>query len=425
MKNLLKSVKLLLLVFVLVIVSCICVNAEDTSLIPVSSAKGSGNTFNESFDHYSYSNAQLYRQNGELYFYSDIMNNAKKKQYISVEVLLFDKDGKNIGIFNYCSNKDYETEFSGKELTTENAISFNYKLTSKYLADPESNKLDDVVSFAIISDNEYCKVGGYDKYKGKDINAIVKMNTEVTSGTRFDNMMNTINKYIPINGLNLNFSTGMIIIIVIIIISLALWIIYGSFLNKLHDKMYRKTTPLAYVPIANGYICVKMAFGSIIGYAYLGITIFGALLTLINLGFISAIANLILIVAFIIDIIKLITGNYDMCYLDGQKNNVLVNNFNKVKNTNDNKKNNNDTESVDNLINRMNSEQEDKNKTNEYGYNQKDNVVESLMGMSNKQSLDDDNTTEDVNVGGNNNQNNNNNNNDDNSRDSDLSRFFR
>ena len=72
----------------------------------------------------------------------------------------------------------------------------------------------------------------------------------------------------------------------------------GKFLNKLHNAMYKTTTALAYVPIANNYLCVKMAFGKIIGLSYLGVVLLGSLIGLIGFGFISIIANLALIVAF-------------------------------------------------------------------------------------------------------------------------------
>ena len=69
------------------------------------------------------------------------------------------------------------------------------------------------------------------------------------------------------------------------------------------------------------------------------------------------------------------------------------------------------------------------NQPNEYGYNQEDNVKESLMGVSTDKALDEDNSNNNfednmnVNLGSSNTNNEQNNNND--SGESDLSKFFR
>ena len=205
-------------------------------------------------------------------------------------------------------------------------------------------------------------------------------------------------KYIPIHKVNVGFGISIVIVIVVLIVFIAIWVLYGKFLNKLHNAMYKTTTALAYVPIANNYLCVKMAFGKIIGLSYLGVVLLGSLIGLIGFGFISIIANLALIVAFVLDIVKLVTSKYDLCYLDTSKNNVIVNNF-------------------DNVNNNV------QNQTNEYGYSQDSNVKESLIGVSSSNTLDDD--ISNVNDNNNNIINNNVNNNDDNSGESDLSKFFR
>ena len=414
-----KKLKLLLFTFIVAFVSCINVNAAEPFLVPVSSSFTANQGAINTFEHYTYDSNQIYKQGNELFFYSNIKNNTEKPRAICLEALLFDENKKNIGVFNYNSLKDYETQYASKKLQSGESISFNYKIINKYLADQKKNTLEDVAFYAFINDNQYCKVGGYNKYSGQSFDEIVSGIGTVKSGTKFDALVSQINKYIPIDGINVGLGVGAVIAIVVFIIVLALWIAFGSFLNKLHNAMYNKTTALAYVPIANSYLCVKMAFGKIIGLSYLGVSLLGGLLSIVGFGFVVAIANLALIEAFVLDIVKLVTGKYDLCYLDNANNNVIVDNFNKNNNNNNNFINNDNNNVVTEFEN-----PNDQKQANEYGYSQDNNVKESLMGVSTDKSLDEDNSSsnDNVNVGGNNTNNNQNN---DNSEESDLSRFFR
>ena len=408
-----KRIKLFIFALVVVFISSINVNATEPFLVPVNSSLSQNQGSINTFEHYTYNTTQIYKQGNELYFYSNIKNNTSSIRSVCVEALLFDKNEKNIGVFNYSSAKDYETQYASKKLQSGETISFNYKIIDKYLADKDKNTLNDIAYYSILNDNEYCKVGGYDNYYGKTFNEIVSDIGTVKSGTKFDALVSKINKYIPIDGINVGIGVGAIFVIVGIIIFLAIWIAFGSFLNKLHNAMYRRTTALAYVPIANCYLCVKMAFGKIIGLSYLGVSLLGGLLTIVGFGFVVAIANLALIAAFILDIVKLVTGKYDLCYLDNSNNNVIVDNFNKGNNNSFiNNTNNNNSQ-----FNNTNTQKQ----TNEYGYSQDNNVKESMIGVSTDKSLDDNSNMNDNNT----NNNTNNNNNNDNSDESDLSRFFR
>lgn len=387
------------------------VYADDTAFtVPVGGAFNSGQGAINTFETYTYDMHQMYLQGGDLYFYSNIKNNTSSAKYIAVEVLLFDKNDRNIGIFNYCSDNDYETQFSDAKINPNQTVQFTYKLYPKYLADQEKNSLGDIASYSIAFDNKYCKIGGYDKYKGKTLDEIVKDNNVAPNGSKFDMIISNINKYIPLDGINIGMGIGIIIIIAIFIVFLAIWVAYGAFLNNLHEKMYNKKTVLAYIPITNNYLCAKMAFGKIIAFSYLGVAFFGGMLTVLGISFITFLANLVLLVAFVLDIVKLITGKYDLLYLDTSKNNVIVDNTN-------NNQNNNFVQ----------------NQTNEYGYSQDNNIRESMMGVNINKTIEeeDNNRNVDVNVGTggfNSNtepDNSNNNNNNDDSGDSDLSRFFR
>ena len=410
-----KRIKLLVTALIVAFISCINVYAYEPFLSEVAPSLNQNMGAINTFEHYTYDMNQIYKQGEELYFYSVIKNNSEKKRFISVEVLLFDKDEKNIGVFNYCSGKDYESELSKYEMKAGENVTLNKKITDKYLANPTKNTLNDIASYAFIKENEFCKIGGYKNYYGKTFNEITGSLDKVESGTKFDALISTINRYVPIDGLNLGLGVGVIIAIVVFVIFLAIWVAFGAFLNKLHRAMYGRTTALAYVPIANSYLCVKMAFGKIVGLSYLGVSLLGGLLTLIGFGFVVAIANLAIMVAFILDIVKLVTGKYDLCYLDNTNNNVIVDNFNNANNAQG--FNNNQP-----MQNQQMQNQPMGNQTNAYGYSQDNNVKESMIGVSTNKSLDDDKNNDNMNS---NNQNNNNQNNDDNSGDSDLSRFFR
>ena len=411
-----KKIRLFILTLI-TFITCINVYAADPVLVPVNSSG-----VNNNFEHYSYSSTQVTREGNDLYYSSTIKNNNKKASSICLEILLFNKEEKNIGVFNYNSSKDYESQFSSYKIPSGGTVAFRYKIIDKYLANKDKDSLNDVAYFSVLSDNEYCKIGGYDNYYGKSFKSIVSNIGVVHSGTKFDALISKINKYIPIDGLNVGFGVGTIIIIVSIVIGLAIWFAFGAFLNKLHNAMYRNTTGLVYVPIANSYLCVKMAFGKIVAFSYLGVCLLGGLLTLVGFGFIIILAGLVMLGAFILDIVKLITGNYDLCNLDNIKNNVVVDNFN--NNGNNNGFINNNTNNMNNNNQTFNNQ----NQVNEYGYSQDDNVKESLMGVSTGKSLEEDNTSNfdnnmNVNTGSSNTDNNQTNNDD--SEESDLSRFFR
>ena len=408
--------KIIIFIISFLFLTTLNVYADDTAFtVPVGSSFNQNQGAINTFETYTYDLHQMYLQGGDLYFYSNIKNNTSSAKYIAVEVLLFDKDDRNIGIFNYCSDNDYETQFSDYKINPNQSVQFTYKIFPKYLADQEKNTLGDVASYSIAFDNKYCKIGGYDKYKGKTLDEIVKDNNVAPSGSKLDIMISNINRYIPLDGINLGMGIGIVIIIAVLIVCIAIWVAYGAFLNNLHERMYNKKTALAYIPITNNYLCVKMAFGKIIGFSYLGVAFFGGMVSVFGINFITFLASLVLIVAFILDIVKLVTGKYELLYLDTSKNNVIVDNTNNNQNVNQN----------NNFV---------QNQTNEYGYSQDNNIRESMMGVNVNNSIEeDDNHNMNVSVGTgvfnsntepDNNNSNNNNSNDD-SGDSDLSRFFR
>ena len=106
-----RKIKLLLFAFIVSIITCINVNAQ----VPVLAAVGS-TIVSSNYEHYSYSNTQIYRQGNELFINSTVKNNKKKNSSICIEVLLFDENKNNINkIKHKISFEEAKTVFYDEE----------------------------------------------------------------------------------------------------------------------------------------------------------------------------------------------------------------------------------------------------------------------------------------------------------------------
>ena len=103
------------------------------------------------------------------------------------------------------------------------------------------------------------------------------------------------------------------------LIGLVALIGYGLLLNSLYKRMHARTSILSYIPMTNLYIAVKLAFGKKIAWGFYLLCILSLFIayssssmtfTYILIGLVG--------VATLIDIIKLITGKYDM-FVVGKK----------------------------------------------------------------------------------------------------------
>lgn len=176
-------------------------------------------------------------------------------------------------------------------------IAFTLKVTNKYLVDGKS--LSDVSYIVILSDNEYCKIGGADNYAGKTISQIQDM--EVGSYSGVGELLDQL-------------KMDSIIVLVLLIF---FWLVYSILLNMLYMRMYKKKTILAWIPICNNYLYVKQSFGKIVANIYILLCFLGIFLKLsinINILFILSIVS---IISFIVVIIKLITRKYDLFVIGG------------------------------------------------------------------------------------------------------------
>ena len=313
--------------FLAVIVSffTINVNAEElNTLYPIDSVI-SIQTKNFSYSGMKFNSGVKDRNGYPVISFGSITNNSKstKPIPISIDILMFDSNQKNIGFITYCSEKDLDTDYSGAVIRQNESLPFNLSIVKKYFVKEKS--YSDVAYFSVLDDNEYCKVGAYDKYEGLTYEEI-KNGITKTEKSPAD----------KINDLIFSLGAGVGFIGVFIFILLFVYIIYGVILNALYKRMYAEKTVLAYLPFTNVYITIKLAFGSMIAKIYMILYFLSFGLVFLHLEILTAILSLVSGVAFILVIIKLITGKYDLLYFEpsvnNTNNNVGLNEYNNYSN---------------------------------------------------------------------------------------------
>lgn len=251
---------------------------------------------------------------------------------ISINVLLFDSEEKNIGYVTYCSEKDYDGDYSGYTIKSSQSSPFTIKLVKKYFVNKDDTlksqyTFNDIAYYSILDDNHFCKVGGYDKYKGltlEQINGGELSNAKTKTVFNFSDIIPSI-------------SGGVLVIVISLLIVFIALFIFGSILNALYKRMYAEKTALAYIPITNSYVCVKLAFGKIVSLVYIILFFISIPLSFAGVGMIfSSLLGIFCSIAFIVVIIKLITKKYDLFYFEPSvKSNInQVSNYNSDVSTN-------------------------------------------------------------------------------------------
>lgn len=255
--------------------------------------------------------------------FNSIINNTISKTPVSVNILLFDNDQKNIGIVTYCSNKDYGSNYEGFKLNGNQAAPFSIKISNnKYFV--KGKGPGDVKYISILDENKYCKIGGYNNYEGLTVD-------EITNGISTDSKSELkLSKYLE------EFKeSGVMGIILPIAIALIIFIVYGTIINSLYKKIYSKSSFLAYIPVGNIFVTFQVSFGKIV--AFIGTLLFVASIGLFFIGikFILYIIGVLVLIAFLIVLIKLFTKKYDLLLLEPsiQTNVSLENNNIEVNNT--------------------------------------------------------------------------------------------
>ncbi len=412
------------------------VNAQEykvMELIPVDSA-ATVTTERFLYSDFVY-NSNLDSKGNNVINFNSIKNISDSKASVGINILLFDENKKNIGYVTYCSKKDLDSDYYDYQLSPQQDSSFSVRVTKKYFANGDDLAASAVKYISVYDDNKYCHIGGYAKYEGLTIEEIsggaVTYTTsegEKISSDVVDLLFNSIGKLI-------------FVVIGILLVSL---IVCGVILNALYKRMYAKTTPMAYIPLLNNYIAVKMAFGEMVGKFYLVGFCLGFVLAFVGINILAMAVSFLSIVSFVVVIIKLITKKYDLFYYEPSiKNSAnLKNNMDKASNNSVNVINNtasnnnffngqvpesleeevNKEDIVDLNYNDVNNDFSNSFMNNNYGsqmndvQNTPDNSSISSGGLSSDNNFD-------MNVG--NTANSNNNSTSDNGGESDLSKFFK
>ena len=243
------------------------------------------------------------KYNNDIVTFGLITNNGISKVPVSINLLLFDDNQKNVGFISYCTNKDYGGNYEAFKLDANQSSPFSIKVVQKYFAKDKSSQ--DVKYISVLDENKYCKVGGYDNYKGLTID-------EIVNGISKKNKSRlSINRYVE------EFKeSGIIKLIFPIAIVLIVFIIYGSIVNSLNKNMYSKSTILAYLPIGNVFVTFRLAFGKIVAFIGLGLYLISLVFVLLKINIINYIVTVLDLMAFVLVIIKLITKKYDLFYLE-------------------------------------------------------------------------------------------------------------
>lgn len=209
----------------------IMVYAEDydvKTLIPVDT-KASVKTEKFDYNNFIYNSSVDAKGNGLITF-EGIKNNYVTKSFVSINILLFGEDQKNIGFLTYCSDKDLDSNYADYELKGNSSAPFSIKVVSKYFV--EGKGVKDVKYISVLDDNKYCQIGGYDKYKGLTLD-------EIVNGVNNKKNDNSIDKLI----IELQ-EKGIMPIIIMVLVGVALLVVFimiiSSIINKIKSNRINK-----------------------------------------------------------------------------------------------------------------------------------------------------------------------------------------
>lgn len=288
--------KKLLFVLTILLVLPFSVKADvynKNDLIPVDSY-ASVDTDMFSYNDFSYSSVADGKGNCFINFNS-ITNKTSEKKPVSIDVLLFDENKKNIGLVSYCSLKDYGNRYEGVQLNGGDSSVYSIKVGTKYMA---LNKMPvDVKYIVVMDENKYCYIGGYTKYQGMTMEQILgqeKIKDKTNDFFSFLDNKDLMKNVLIIGG------------IVILLFSL------GGLLNGIYSKLYGNNTIMSFVPVLNIYVLFRAAFGNVIGIiGFLVSCIVGVLYFLVSKVFLIPLI-IIISIPLLVDIIKFFTGNYSL-----------------------------------------------------------------------------------------------------------------
>lgn len=276
---------------------------ELNELIPINE---SATVKTEKFDYIDFS---LNSNRNNVIQFTSIHNNTLSKNPVSINILLFDQEEKNIGFVTYCSNKDYDSSYSGFQLGGGESSSFAITIASKYFGD-SGKTVEDIHYITVMDENKFCRIGGYSNYLGKTMKQILNPEEEKSS---FDFPFQ-----LPKLPKSFSFleNSRLISYALVGFCALLFFIGLGILFNSLHQKMYGKKTIFAYLPITDIYISIKTVFGKIVAIIFFICVVISGVLFYFNIRIALYIMGILWFISILLIIVKLITKNYDLFYFE-------------------------------------------------------------------------------------------------------------
>lgn len=183
------------LLIILVFSISLNVNAEDyklNTLIPVNT-KATVETDKFDYKNFMYDTNIDIKGNASIKFDS-IQNNTLSKIAVSINVLLFDENQKNIGYLTYCTDKDVSSNYAGFKLRANQASPFTINVTKRYFV--EGKTPSDVKFIAVRDENKYCQIGGYSNYNGLTLDEIINGKEETSNLPKLPKLDKNLFKYV-------------------------------------------------------------------------------------------------------------------------------------------------------------------------------------------------------------------------------------
>lgn len=319
-----------------------------------------------------------------------VTNKSGSRKPYSINILMFDSQQKNIGYITYCSTKDLDSDYSDKQLSGGASDRLQIPVTKKYFGAKdkeykgEVKTVNDVFYISVVDDNTHCQIGGYSKYIGLTIN-------EITNGK-------VVKEVKEKNGIPVLINKYVILLVPSLLGILAVCFACGFFLNALYKRMKADTSVFSYLPVTNFFVAIKLAFGEMISYIAMLFAVFGCLLYTSGYGiYVFYGLGGFIVLAVIVDIVKFVTGKYDLFYFEpfNNTNRALINEQYATKidnepiiNTDFDEKKEEKYESPSDLINIFNSSDNNSNISygdsilNSYDNNLSTNINENFVGSN-------------------------------------------
>ena len=277
--------------------------ARDYKVLEYIPVDNEANVYTDKFDYKNFVFSSEVNDKGDhLLKFETIHNNNRSTSAVSINLLIFDADKNNIGLLSYCSDKDNASKNSGFKIVGGNSVPFEIIIDSSYFVSGKS--MNEAYYVAVLDDNKYCKIEDNNKYAGLSLEDIVSTINDSDDSSFFSSIGDLFS--------DVYLLTILLITIVVLIVLAGL----GFLFNNLYRKMYGKSTILAYIPIVNFFISMEMAFGKIVASIYMVFLIISVIAYFFKIRIILYIFLGIFIISIIIVIIKIITGKYELFYLE-------------------------------------------------------------------------------------------------------------